>query len=61
MADNDLQKQREESERLRKEYEKLTKKPAPLFNTGDLRNAKAAVEAMSDALEEAKDRAAELS
>jgi hypothetical protein len=61
MADDDLKKQREELERLRREYEKLTKKPAPLFNTNDLRNAKAAVEAMSDALEEAKDRAAELS
>jgi hypothetical protein len=60
MAD-DLQKQREELERLRKEYEKLTKKPAPLFNTDNIKNAKAAVDAMSDALEEAKDRAAELS
>jgi hypothetical protein len=60
MAD-DLQKQKEELEKLRKEYEKLTKKPAPLFNTNDLRSAQAAVRAMSDALEEAKDRAAELS
>jgi hypothetical protein len=60
MAD-DLKQQKEELEKLRKEYEKLTKKPAPLFNTNDLRSAQAAVRAMSDALEEAKDRAAELS
>ena len=60
MAD-DLQKQKEELEKLRKEYEKLTKKPAPLFNTNDLRSAQAAVRAMSDALEEAKDRASQLS
>ena len=60
MAD-DLKQQKEELERLRREYEKLTKKPAPLFNTGDLKLAQAAVRAMADALEEAKDRAADLS
>jgi len=61
MAADDLQKQKEELERLRREYEKLTKKPAALFNTNDLRSATAAVGAMSDALKEAKDRASELS
>jgi hypothetical protein len=60
MAD-DLKKQREELERLKREYEKLTKKPSPLFNTDNIKNAKAAVEAMSDALAEAQDRAADLS
>ena len=58
---NDIKTEIAELERLTKEYEKLTKKRAPLFNTIDLKNAQAAVEAMSDALEEAKDRAASLS
>lgn len=61
MAADDLKKQKEELENLRRKYEQLTKKPAPLFNTDNIKNAKAAVEAMSDALEEAKDRAADLS
>lgn len=60
MAD-DLQKQREELEKLRREYQNFTKKPAPLFNTDNIENTKAAIEAMNDALEEAKDRAADLS
>ena len=60
MAD-DIKLQIVELEKLRKEYEKLTKKPAPLFDTSNFNNAQAAVRAMSDALEEAKDRAAELS
>jgi hypothetical protein len=58
---NDIKTEIAELERLTKEYEKLTKKRAPLFNITDLRNAQSAVEAMSDALEEAKDRAASLS
>ena len=52
MAD-DIKLQIAELERLKKEYEKLTKKPAPLFDTSNLKNAKAAVEGMSLALKEA--------
>jgi hypothetical protein len=58
---NDKKTEIAELERLRKEYEKITKKPAPLFDTSNLKNAQAAVGAMTDALEEAKDRAADLS
>jgi len=61
MAADDLKKLKEELEGLRRDYEKLTKKPAALFNTDNIENAKAAVENMSDALKEAKDRAADLS
>lgn len=58
---NDIKTEIAELKRLIKEYEQLTKKPAPLFNITDLKNAQAAVETMRDALEEAKDRAASLS
>ena len=60
MAD-DIKIQIAELERLTKEYEKLTKLSLPKPNIKSLGEAQAAVKAMADALEEAKDRAADLS
>jgi hypothetical protein len=60
MAD-DPKQQLAELEKLRKKYEQLTKQPAPSFDTNGAQKMKAAIQAMSDALEEATDRAADLS
>ena len=60
MAD-DPKKQLAELERLKKEYEKLTKQQAASFDTSTPLKMKAAIQAMSDALKEATDRAADLS
>jgi len=60
MADS-LDQQKAKLEALRKEYEQLTKKRAPIFDESNIENVTKGIDAMNLALEEAKDRASSLS
>ena len=60
MAD-DPKQQLAELEKLKKKYEQLTKQQAASFDTSTPLKMRAAIQAMSDALKEATDQAADLS
>ena len=58
---DDPKQQLAELEKLRKKYEQLTKQQAASFDTSTPLKMRAAIQAMSDALKEATDQAADLS
>jgi hypothetical protein len=59
MAEN-LEQQRKQLETLIKQYEELTRKKAPLFDVSNIKNTEAAINAIASAIEDAKDKAANL-
>ena len=59
MAEN-LEQQRKQLETLIKQYEELTRKKAPLFDVSNIKNTEAAINAMTSAIEDAKDKALNL-